>query len=281
MNIGIKLKEIRKQKGITQAELCGDIITRNMLSQIESGKATPSLSTLFQIAKKLNVPVEYLISEDTDIFPFEKKSVIAKIKNEFTSKRYHGCITIFENELGEADDEISLMLAYSHIECAKSHFFNGNLDTTIKYIKNALEYCSKTIYPTHDIEATASLIGAISENVQSPKLEFDSENFLKSVNDAVCLDLYCYITEDKTHTFFNETMAKHLRAKELIRSFYYTDAMYIMSEIEHNKSSLKVDATTLFNIYCDMEYCCKELKDYEGAYKYSSKRIALLSAFKS
>ena len=70
MNIGTKIKEIRKQRGITQAQLCGDIITRNMLSQIESGKASPSIATLSQIAKQLNVPIEYLVSEDNDIFTF-------------------------------------------------------------------------------------------------------------------------------------------------------------------------------------------------------------------
>ena len=281
MDIGSKIKEIRKQKGITQAQLCGDVITRNMLSQIESGKASPSLSTLLQIAKNLNVPPEYLVSEEKDIFPFEKKAVIEKIRNEFAQRRYLGCITVFENELNDTDDEIALMLAHSYIECAKTNLFNGNLDTAALHIKKALEYSQKTIYPTHDIKATASLIGAISENVQSPKLEFNSSDFLKHVNDAVCLDLYCYIIEDRTHSFFNETMANHLRAKELMRSFYYNDAMAIMSQIEENKSSLGVDATVLFNVYSDMEYCCKELRDYEKAYKYSSKRIALLSAFKS
>lgn len=281
MSIGNKIKLLRKQKNITQSQLAYGSVTRNMISQIENDKASPSLSTLLHFSKILDVPVEYLISQSDDIFPFLKSRSIAKIKNEFKQRHYQGCIAIFEKELDEADDEIALILAHAHIECAKKFLSDGNLITADLYVDKAVNFCSATIYPTHDILAIASLVKAIAENVQSPKLEFDEQSFLKNSNDSISMDLYCYVTEDRSHKFFNEVMAEHLRAKELMRSFHYTDAMAIMSKIEENKSNLRVDATILFNVYCDMEYCCKELRDFEGAYKYSSKRIALLSAFKS
>ena len=43
MNIGEKIRKLRNGKLMTQAELAGTQITRNMLSQIESGTAMPSL----------------------------------------------------------------------------------------------------------------------------------------------------------------------------------------------------------------------------------------------
>ena len=39
MNIGDKIKKIRKEKKITQSALAGQRITRNMLSAIENGTA--------------------------------------------------------------------------------------------------------------------------------------------------------------------------------------------------------------------------------------------------
>ena len=39
MDLGQKLRQARKDAGLSQRQLCGDVITRNMLSQIESGKA--------------------------------------------------------------------------------------------------------------------------------------------------------------------------------------------------------------------------------------------------
>lgn len=44
--LGRRIKEARIAKKMTQAELVGDFITRNMLSRIESGNATPSVKTL-------------------------------------------------------------------------------------------------------------------------------------------------------------------------------------------------------------------------------------------
>ena len=41
--IGEKIKALRISKRMTQSELAGDQITRNMLSLIENGSALPSL----------------------------------------------------------------------------------------------------------------------------------------------------------------------------------------------------------------------------------------------
>ena len=37
----------------------------------------------------------------------------------------------------------------------------------------------------------------------------------------------------------------------------------------------------VFNLYKDIEYCYKELLDYENAYKYSTKRLSMIEGFKS
>ena len=47
--IGKAIRELRKDKKLTQAQLAQGIVTRNMLSLIENGSATPSLQTLENI----------------------------------------------------------------------------------------------------------------------------------------------------------------------------------------------------------------------------------------
>ena len=42
MTLGQKIREARQSKGMTQKELVGDYITRNMLSKIENDSAIPS-----------------------------------------------------------------------------------------------------------------------------------------------------------------------------------------------------------------------------------------------
>jgi len=61
MDLGIIIKNIRKQKGLTQnefASLCG--ITQTYLSQIEGNLKEPNLSTLKSIGENLNVPLPIL-----------------------------------------------------------------------------------------------------------------------------------------------------------------------------------------------------------------------------
>ena len=61
MDLGITIKNIRKQKGQTQSEfasICG--ISQTYLSQIESNQREPNLSTLKIISNELNVPLPIL-----------------------------------------------------------------------------------------------------------------------------------------------------------------------------------------------------------------------------
>ena len=57
-NIGRIIKEARLAKKMTQNEVVGDFITRNMLSQIESGSAMPSVKTLEYLCKVLDIQLE-------------------------------------------------------------------------------------------------------------------------------------------------------------------------------------------------------------------------------
>ena len=63
MELGQRIKELRLQRGLSQRQLCGDRITRNMLSLIESGKANPAMDTLLYLADGLGVGIGALLGE--------------------------------------------------------------------------------------------------------------------------------------------------------------------------------------------------------------------------
>ncbi len=65
VQLGEKLRRARLDAGLSQRQLCGDVITRNMLSQIESGKAKPSMATLQYLAAALKKPIGYFLEENT------------------------------------------------------------------------------------------------------------------------------------------------------------------------------------------------------------------------
>ena len=69
MTLGEKLKQARVDAGLSQRQLCGDVITRNMLSQIENGSARPSMDTLSFLAMRLGKTVSYFLEEDAVTSP--------------------------------------------------------------------------------------------------------------------------------------------------------------------------------------------------------------------
>lgn len=69
MELAEKLKNARLEAGLSQRQLCGDTITRNMLSQIENGTARPSMQTLRFLAARLGKPVSYFLEEEAVLQP--------------------------------------------------------------------------------------------------------------------------------------------------------------------------------------------------------------------
>ena len=69
MDLGKKIRQARLEAGLSQRALCGDVITRNMLSQIENGTAKPSMATLQHLAGQLGKPVGYFLEEQALLSP--------------------------------------------------------------------------------------------------------------------------------------------------------------------------------------------------------------------
>ncbi len=65
MDLGKKIRRARQEAGLSQRQLCGEEITRNMLSLIENGAARPSMKTLSLLAQRLGKPVSYFLEENT------------------------------------------------------------------------------------------------------------------------------------------------------------------------------------------------------------------------
>lgn len=104
MELGEKLLQARLEAGLSQRQLCGDTITRNMLSQIEHGTAKPSMGTLKTLAARLEKPVSYFLDEEAqdNTAVAEALSLLEKAETAIGQKKY-----IFAGELlGKIDASI-------------------------------------------------------------------------------------------------------------------------------------------------------------------------------
>ncbi len=96
--LGEKIKALRKEKKLTQTELAGSELTKSMLSQIENGKATPSMKTLQYIAEKLGCETSFLLEEDDDEIVELIQKMERLIKNK-CDEVYDTLLPIVQKEL--------------------------------------------------------------------------------------------------------------------------------------------------------------------------------------
>jgi len=67
MDIGSTIRAIRKRRNITIAQICDETgLSQGFMSQVETNKTSPSISTLENIAQALKVPLAYLLLKKED-----------------------------------------------------------------------------------------------------------------------------------------------------------------------------------------------------------------------
>jgi len=64
MTMGQRILRARLEAGLSQRELAGEEITRNMLSSLEHDAANPSIPTLRYLSQRLGRPMSWFLGED-------------------------------------------------------------------------------------------------------------------------------------------------------------------------------------------------------------------------
>jgi transcriptional regulator with XRE-family HTH domain len=64
--VGVRLRELRITRKLSQAQLGAPYFTRAMVSAIELGKISPALKSLAHFARRLDVPLRDLIPPERD-----------------------------------------------------------------------------------------------------------------------------------------------------------------------------------------------------------------------
>lgn len=101
--LGEKIKTLRKEKKLTQTDLAGSELTKSMLSQIENGKATPSMKTLQYIADKLECEMSFLLEED-------EKEIVELIQKMEPLIKSNKCDEVYKTLLPIVQKELPLTL---------------------------------------------------------------------------------------------------------------------------------------------------------------------------
>ena len=288
MKLGEKIKALRTSKLMTQSELAGNEITRNMLSRIENGAAQPSLDTLRYIAAKLNVSPGFLLAEGGDERIYVKHNEMNGIKTSYLTGDFRICRDMCKNSASADDDEVKLILAECTLGIATEEFCTGNLREACEYFDKALEACSETIYDTGHIFSTCAMyfkyMRKISATLLSNQIDESEAPVWASLGNPFCAYSAAFLgfdDESKTYVKLSDGSIYdlHIKAMQHMRNGDHLAAY----ECLHNilVSDETVPAPIMYFVFCDLEICCREINDFKGAYEYSNSKLALLQSLLS
>lgn len=287
MNIGEKIRELRVAKLMTQAELAGTQITRNMLSSIENGAAQPSLSTVLYIAKRLNVPAGFLLADEGDEIIYRKMTGFGNIKRAYLAGDLRGCKSLCQSACPEPDDEIRLLLADCDLGIAIEEFWSGQMRSACRFFDEALVYAESTMYPTSHIEAQARLffryMRRISPTLYSDVLDEEAPQqtvwnspFAAYTSALEALDDGDYEGARMLSDTMDENsfFARHVGSCLLMSEGAYSEAKRELQMLLNSDEPL--NRIELYSVLCEMEICCRETEDYKGAYEFASEKVQML-----
>jgi transcriptional regulator with XRE-family HTH domain len=278
--IGEKIRELRLKKGMTQRELAGDRITRNMLSLIESGSASPSIQTLQYISERLKTPLAYFFSEtERDVAIFQKMSVMDELKEHYKNKNYAECLSICSALSDQViDDEIAFILTCSHIACATEKAGTLDMRSAMRELDKAEAVSNKSIYCDRRISGAIQYLRDLFSNICSD-----------SITDMMC-DMNCsceFITPETVQYFCSLRAISREEAPPFSfpkGSFHerHIYALNLLAEDRINEAQKRLRELSLnpetpyymqYRVLTDLENAANISGDYRLAYSSSRRRL--------
>jgi len=153
--LGRRIKEARIAKRLTQAEVVGDFITRNMLSQIESGSAMPSVKTLQYLSRVLEVPMSQLMPEEES--GAEGAAEYLNARELFSAGEFS--VLLDKPVPCGFEDEMNALLAKASLELAREESGSPEkLPSAAEHAKQAAHLAELGIYSNQSVKTEALLL---------------------------------------------------------------------------------------------------------------------------
>lgn len=262
MALGEKLRQARQAAGMTQRQLCGDKITRNMLSQIEKGTATPSMGTLRYLAGRLGRPLSYFLEEEAEVSPNEQ--VMRQARNRFDLADYAGAAAALEGYREPDplhDREKKLLWVLTCQELARQAIAQQKYP----YARELLEKAAiRTPYAWEELERRRLLLlGSIPGEKVCDRLPSLDRELLLRAQEALAAG-----TADRAEKLLEAAENQETPRWNLLRGQVhlalgkYAAAVPCLERAEESFPDQAVPR---------LERCWRELGDYKRAYEYACK----------
>jgi transcriptional regulator with XRE-family HTH domain len=140
--LGKKIKEARIAKKMTQSQVVGNFITRNMLSQIESGVATPSIKTLGYLSNVLQIPFSQLIPDQQD----DALALLETTKSFLAEREFEKVMEMEEKFPEILKDEFAAIFSLACLHLSKKYILSECYLEAMHFAQKSAEYAEQGIY---------------------------------------------------------------------------------------------------------------------------------------
>ncbi len=302
--LGANIKAARLSLGLTQGELTGEDLTRNMLSRIENGAALPSLPTLCTIAEKLGIPPGALLGDLGGYIAARMgkdfRVLLAKNKYSEIIDRWNAHISKYPQI--EPDAELTEILITAMTEHSIELYRTGRLTAATELLNRVDNMPDPKGYDVVHSRTKALTCRMLIEGAMGKKCDDEGLVRLRGLvftdNGQAIYVLGRELLSDavrKANSEPDENAAEYRRIMiplleclphGLIRD--HIEAKLEMADAEYlNAKSILLtlirDGLTpsvLYDLYTDLEHCCKCCGDFENAYKYSVEKLSILQRMK-
>lgn len=265
MELGEKLRFARQEAGLSQRQLCGDVITRNMLSQIEHGTAKPSMETLRHLASKLQKPVSYFLEEDAVVSPNQELMARARASWE---ARESGEVWLMLKQFRQPDPVLQWEWEYLSFAAALESAKKAMAEEKHLYARQLLEEAAAFAHGIPALERQRLL--RLGQIPGADPVEIVGK--LPSLDEELLLRAEAALAERNTDRAAALLEAAEnrdngtwnlLRGRTLMEQKWYTPAAVCLQKAE---AEFPADCVPL------LEICFRELNDFKRAYEYACKR---------
>src|SRR5438067_13892962 len=92
--LGRRVRRLRNERGLTQTELAAQRVSKEYISQIETGKTRPTEQTLTWLAERLGVDTHYLEDGVSDRDHREHEAMVCQAEEAVDEKRYRDAVDL-------------------------------------------------------------------------------------------------------------------------------------------------------------------------------------------
>lgn len=291
--IGERIRARRLSRGMTQSALAGDFITRNMLSLIENGAAAPSLSTLTELARRLDVSVGYFFTDgEKETSRFTKMEQIDRLQNLYLSGEYEECLKACA-ALPSPDDEIFALIIRCNLALAEQALSVLALSCATVYMDRAVSAADHCMYADPSLKATANYVRRLIRAAGSEEIPRELASPEAYANSAVPTEFIVYMRALCALDEGDTATAATLKDSGLILSpvylaFVEAGILIANGETEQAFALLKqtykseeIGFFTRYHMLTALESCARVTGDFKAAYQYSAQKVHLLETFTS